>query len=133
LVFFKPIAVGSRSNESVQIGLHEIKHDGYHMMVRRDATGARLFTRRGFDGKGHYPAIPAAGNAIRARSFVIDGRRVYDEGARPVFQCVQDRSRRRGVKATRLSIRIRQDSVKSSNPDSPAVRRLEEEDWERSR
>ena len=25
--------------------LHEIKHDGYHMIVRRDAAGVRLFIR----------------------------------------------------------------------------------------
>jgi bifunctional non-homologous end joining protein LigD len=26
--------------------IHEIKHDGYRMMVRRDASGVRLLTRR---------------------------------------------------------------------------------------
>jgi ATP-dependent DNA ligase len=27
--------------------VHEIKHDGFRMMVRRDAAGVRLLTRRG--------------------------------------------------------------------------------------
>jgi hypothetical protein len=27
--------------------IHEIKHDGYRMMVRRDASGIRLLTRNG--------------------------------------------------------------------------------------
>jgi len=27
--------------------IHEIKHDGYRMMVRRDASGVRVLTRNG--------------------------------------------------------------------------------------
>jgi ATP-dependent DNA ligase len=29
---------------------HEIKHDGYRLIVRRDGERLRLFTRRGYDG-----------------------------------------------------------------------------------
>jgi bifunctional non-homologous end joining protein LigD len=29
--------------------IHEIKHDGYRLMVRRDSVGIRLVTRRGND------------------------------------------------------------------------------------
>jgi bifunctional non-homologous end joining protein LigD len=29
--------------------LHEIKHDGYRLIVRRDGHRVRLFTRRGYD------------------------------------------------------------------------------------
>jgi ATP-dependent DNA ligase len=29
--------------------VHEIKHDGYRLQVRRDADTVRLFTRRGYD------------------------------------------------------------------------------------
>jgi ATP-dependent DNA ligase len=29
--------------------IHEIKHDGYRLMARRDAVGIRLITRRGND------------------------------------------------------------------------------------
>src|ERR1700751_496895 len=29
--------------------IHEIKHDGFRLMARRDAGGVRLLTRRGFD------------------------------------------------------------------------------------
>jgi ATP-dependent DNA ligase len=35
--------------------LHEIKHDGYRMMVRRDASGVRILTRNGHDWSGRYP------------------------------------------------------------------------------
>jgi bifunctional non-homologous end joining protein LigD len=29
--------------------IHEIKHDGYRLMARRDSGGIRLLTRRGHD------------------------------------------------------------------------------------
>ena len=29
--------------------IHEIKHDGYRLIVRKDGDRVRLFTRRGFD------------------------------------------------------------------------------------
>jgi hypothetical protein len=32
--------------------IHEIKHDGYRLMARRDSVGIRLITRRGNDWSG---------------------------------------------------------------------------------
>jgi ATP-dependent DNA ligase len=40
--------------------LHEFKRDGYRMMVRKNAAGVGLFTRRGFDWTDRFPAIRAA-------------------------------------------------------------------------
>ncbi|TMJ79013.1 MAG: hypothetical protein E6G76_29095 [Alphaproteobacteria bacterium] len=37
--------------------LHEIKHDGFRMLVRRDASGVRLFTRNGHDWTGRFPSV----------------------------------------------------------------------------
>jgi hypothetical protein len=37
--------------------VHEIKHDGYRLQVRREGEAVRLFTRRGYDWSGRYPAI----------------------------------------------------------------------------
>jgi bifunctional non-homologous end joining protein LigD len=37
--------------------VHEIKHDGYRLIVRRPGPLVRLFTRRGFDWTDRYPAI----------------------------------------------------------------------------
>jgi bifunctional non-homologous end joining protein LigD len=37
--------------------IHEIKHDGYRLMARRDAAGVRLFTRNGNDWTPRYPLI----------------------------------------------------------------------------
>jgi bifunctional non-homologous end joining protein LigD len=61
--------------------LHEIKHDGYGVMIRRDGAGVRLLTRRGYDWTGRYPAIAAVANALRGKSFLIDGEAIgCDEG-----------------------------------------------------
>jgi ATP-dependent DNA ligase len=32
--------------------IHEIKHDGYRLMARRDLAGVRLLTRNGTTGRG---------------------------------------------------------------------------------
>jgi bifunctional non-homologous end joining protein LigD len=37
--------------------VHEIKHDGYQLIVHRDGKAARLFTRRGYDWTDRYPAM----------------------------------------------------------------------------
>jgi bifunctional non-homologous end joining protein LigD len=40
--------------------VHEIKHDGYRLIVRRHGEAVRPFTRRGYDWTGRYPAIATA-------------------------------------------------------------------------
>jgi bifunctional non-homologous end joining protein LigD len=56
--------------------VHEIKHDGYRLIVRRDGKAVRLFTRRGYDWTDRYPAIAAAAAKLRAKSFTLDGEAV---------------------------------------------------------
>jgi bifunctional non-homologous end joining protein LigD len=46
--------------------IHEIKHDGYRLIVRRDGEAVRLFTRRGYDWTDRYPAIAAVAGKLRA-------------------------------------------------------------------
>jgi hypothetical protein len=53
--------------------VHEIKHDGYRLIVRRDGEAVRLFTRRGYDWTDRYPAIAAVAAKLRAKSFTLDG------------------------------------------------------------
>jgi bifunctional non-homologous end joining protein LigD len=53
--------------------VHEIKHDGYRLIVRRVGEMVRLFTRRGYDWTDRYPAIARAAAKLRAKSFTIDG------------------------------------------------------------
>jgi len=60
--------------------LHEIKHDGFRMLVRRDAEGVRLFTRNGHDWTGRFPLIVAAALALKAASCLIDGEAVACDG-----------------------------------------------------
>lgn len=35
--------------------LHEIKHDGYRLLVRKDGDTVRIFTRGGHDWSDRYP------------------------------------------------------------------------------
>jgi ATP-dependent DNA ligase len=53
--------------------IHEIKHDGYRLLVRREGSRVRLFTRGGYDWTDRFPAIVEAASTIKARSFLIDG------------------------------------------------------------
>src|SRR5215471_18211442 len=56
--------------------VHEIKHDGYRLMARRDSTGIRLLTRNGHDWAPRYPLIVEAVDRLKARSCLIDGEAV---------------------------------------------------------
>jgi bifunctional non-homologous end joining protein LigD len=56
--------------------LHEIKHDGYRLIVVRDGARVRLFTRNGHDWTARYPLIVEAALRNRQTSFVIDGEAV---------------------------------------------------------
>jgi hypothetical protein len=56
--------------------VHEIKHDGYRLMARRDPVGVRLLTRNGHDWAQRYPLIVEAVNRLKVRSCLIDGEAV---------------------------------------------------------
>jgi bifunctional non-homologous end joining protein LigD len=56
--------------------VHEIKHDGYRLLVRRDGSRVRCFTRGGHDWADRFPAIVEAASKLRAASFLIDGEAV---------------------------------------------------------
>jgi hypothetical protein len=56
--------------------VHEVKHDGYRLIVRRDGEVVRLFTRRGYDWTERDPAIADAAAQVKARSFTLDGEAV---------------------------------------------------------
>jgi hypothetical protein len=40
--------------------IYEIKHDGFRILARKDANGARLFTRNGYDFADRFPRIVEA-------------------------------------------------------------------------
>src|ERR1700681_4300176 len=56
--------------------IHEIKHDGYRLIVQREGKRVRLFTRNGHDWTDRYPLIVEAALKNRSSSFVIDGEAV---------------------------------------------------------
>ena len=60
--------------------LHEIKHDGFRILARRDTAGVRLITRNGNDFTNRFPIIVAAVAALTARSFLIDGEAIVTNG-----------------------------------------------------
>jgi bifunctional non-homologous end joining protein LigD len=65
--------------------IHEIKHDGYRLMARRDPVGIRLTPNR-------YPLIVEAVNHLRVRSVLIDGEVVCcDERGLATFQLLRHR------------------------------------------
>jgi ATP-dependent DNA ligase len=70
--------------------IHEIKHDGFRLLARRDATGVRLITRKGNDFTGRFPFITLAVTALPTRSCLIDGEAVVcnDDGL-AVFELIR--------------------------------------------
>src|SRR5256885_16466570 len=53
--------------------VHEIKHDGFRLLVRREGLRVRCFTRNGYDWADRFPAIVQAASRINTESFPIDG------------------------------------------------------------
>ncbi len=70
--------------------LHEIKHDGFRIMARRDGAGVRLFTRNGHDFTARFPLAVAALAALPGRSFLIDGEAICtDDKGLAVFELIR--------------------------------------------
>jgi bifunctional non-homologous end joining protein LigD len=61
--------------------VHEIKHDGYRLIVQRDGRVVQLFTRRGHDWTERYPGIAATAAKLRAKSFTLDGEAAVSDAA----------------------------------------------------
>jgi bifunctional non-homologous end joining protein LigD len=73
--------------------VHEIKHDGYRLMARRDAlsVGIRLLTRNGHVSD-RFPLILQAVRRLKVRSCLIDGEAVCcNERGVPSFDKLRHR------------------------------------------
>jgi ATP-dependent DNA ligase len=90
--------------------IHEIKHDGYRLMAKRDPVGIRLLTRRGNDWSERFPRVVEAANLLRVRSCLIDGemsafrsrRSSWLNGRQPNSMAQhEDRTPTHGYEATR--------------------------------
>lgn len=55
---------------------HEIKHDGYRLLVRKREGKVRIYTRRGADWTYRFPRIVEAALKLRAASLYLDGEGV---------------------------------------------------------
>ncbi|MGX9431598.1 MULTISPECIES: ATP-dependent DNA ligase [Bradyrhizobium] len=55
---------------------HEVKYDGYRIMVIRESDRVRLITKSGVDCTKHFPWIADAARSNRRKQFVIDGEAV---------------------------------------------------------
>jgi bifunctional non-homologous end joining protein LigD len=67
---------------SGELWLHEIKHDGFRVIARKDGAKVRLYSRPGNDLTRRFPLIVEALARLRAPSCTIDGEAVAcgDEG-----------------------------------------------------
>jgi bifunctional non-homologous end joining protein LigD len=70
--------------------LHEIKHDGFRTLARRDVKGVRLYTRNGNDFTKRFPLAVAAVATLPVRSCLIDGEAIVsDDSGLVVFELLR--------------------------------------------
>src|SRR5215472_16031647 len=70
--------------------LHEIKHDGFRILARKDADGARLIIRAGNDFSSRFPFIAMAVGKLTVRSCLIDGEAIVcDHKGLSVFDLIR--------------------------------------------
>jgi len=70
--------------------IHEIKHDGFRILARRDGAGVRLITRNGNDFTSRFPFIEMALKSLPVRSCLIDGEAIVcDENGLAVFDLIR--------------------------------------------
>jgi ATP-dependent DNA ligase len=72
--------------------LHEIKHDGFRVIARKDGHRVRLYSRPGNDLTDRFPLMVEALARLRSRSCIIDGEAVAcgDDGI-PTFDRIRYR------------------------------------------
>ena len=77
-----------------ELWLHEIKHDGFRVIGRKDGDRVRLYSRPGNDLTRRFPTIVAALAGLRLRSCIIDGEAVAcDENGVACFDLIRHHRR----------------------------------------
>ena len=72
--------------------LHEIKHDGFRVIARKDDKRVRLYSRPGNDLTHRFPLIVETLARLRSRSCIIDGEAVAcDNKGMPSFDRIRYR------------------------------------------
>jgi bifunctional non-homologous end joining protein LigD len=105
--------------------VHEVKHDGFRLMVRRDDARVRCFTRNGHDWADRFPAIVEAARSIKAVSFLIDGEAViYRDDGVSDFNALRSRRRDHDVTLVAFDLIGLDGADLRDNPLSDRKRRL---------
>ena len=78
--------------------IHEIKHDGFRIIARKNGAQVRLYSRPGNDLTGRFPLIVETLANLRTRSCIIDGEAVAcDDNGLPMFDRIRYRRQDRKV------------------------------------
>jgi ATP-dependent DNA ligase len=73
--------------------IHEIKHDGFRIVVQKEAEKVRLNTWDGHDFTDRYPLIVDAVRSLPGKSCVLDGEAiVVDQDGLSVFDLLRYRA-----------------------------------------
>jgi ATP-dependent DNA ligase len=91
---FVPPCLPTKAHQlpSGELWLHEIKHDGFRVIARKDGDRVRLYSRPGNDLTDRFRLVVEALVWLRARSCIIDGEAVCcgDDGV-PSFDRIRYR------------------------------------------
>jgi ATP-dependent DNA ligase len=75
--FVEPcLPTSSKRTPSGKGWLHEIKHDGFRVIARKQDTRVRLYSRPGNDLTRRFPRITEAVARLKARTCILDGEAV---------------------------------------------------------
>jgi bifunctional non-homologous end joining protein LigD len=89
---FRPLQLATLV-DAVPVGgdwIHEVKYDGYRILLSLGAGDGRAYTRSGLDWSDKFESIISAAVKIKAQSALIDGEAVVlDEKGRSSFQLMQ--------------------------------------------
>jgi bifunctional non-homologous end joining protein LigD len=81
--------------------LHEVKYDGYRLLLAVGGGRAKAFTRTGLDWSDKFPNLVKAAAALDIGSALIDGEAVaLDQSGKPSFSALQDALKRGDTKLT---------------------------------
>ncbi|RWE33472.1 DNA ligase D [Mesorhizobium sp.] len=90
---FRPVQL-AKLVDTVPAGdrwIHEMKYDGYRILVAIGGGEARAYTRSGLDWSGRFPSILSEAGKLKVRSALIDGEAVViDAAGRSSYQALQN-------------------------------------------
>ena len=73
--------------------IHEIKHDGFRILARKDGNRVKLITRNGYDFADRYPLIVDGIVSLPVETCIIEGEAiVVDQNGLSIFDLLRYRS-----------------------------------------